>query len=314
MINISRIDLNLFVVFNAIYTEGGITRASEALKLTQPAVSHALGRLRAIVDDPLFMRKGHGMLPTPIAHELIGPVRRAISEIEASLSQLSAFDPNTSQREFRIGMRPLVESAVVPELMLRIRSSAPRIRIASEHHERADFQAELASGTLAAVIDVLVPLTHNIRSQRLAGGKMLVLARRGHPAVQGSISLDSYLTQGHVLASSRKTGPGREDIELSRLGLQRQIKLRCQQFSTACKVVSTSDLLLTMPEHYAHLTNQPLDNQLLPFPIDVVAQDIFLYWHANAENDRANQWLRKNIAATFQADNEAATIRSAIER
>ena len=304
MINISRIDLNLFVVFNAIYTEGGITRASEALKLTQPAVSHALGRLRAIVDDPLFVRKGHLMAPTPIAHELIGPVRRAISEIEGSLSQLSAFDPTTSQREFRIGMRPIVESAAIPELMLRISNTAPGIKIASEHHERADFQSELASGTLAAVIDVLAPLSHNIRSQRLAGGKLLVLARADHPVVQGSLSLETYLAQDHVLASSRKTGLGVEDMELSRLGLQRRIKLRCQHYSTACKVVSTSDLLLTMPEHYAHWTNEPLANQLIPFPVDVVAQDIFLYWHTSTENDRANQWLRENIAATFQSNGD----------
>jgi DNA-binding transcriptional LysR family regulator len=306
MINISRIDLNLFVVFNAIYTGGGITRASETLKLTQPAVSHALGRLRAIVDDPLFLRKGHGMVPTPIAHELIGPIRRAISEIEGSLGQLSAFDPLTSQREFRIGMRPIVESAAIPELMMRIQHRAPGVSITSSRHQRADFQSELANGALAAVIDVLVPLAHNIRTRRLAGGKMIVVARRDHPQVQGSISLEDYLTQGHILASSRKTGPGLEDVELSRLGLQREVKLRCQQYTTACDTVSMTDLLLTMPEHFAHLTNQALNNQLLPFPIDVVAQDIFLYWHANAEHDRANQWLRENIAATFQTSNDAS--------
>lgn len=301
MINISRIDLNLFVVFDAIYTEGGITRASEVLKLTQPAVSHALARLRTLVDDPLFVRQGHSMSPTPVAHELIGPVRRAIAEIEGSLSQLSRFDPQTSQREFKIGMHAIVELATLPALMDLMADKAPGIQISSVYHNRADFQTHLTSGKLAAAIDVLVPVTHNIHTQRLAGGKMVVVARKDHPVVQGSISLETYLAQEHVLSSSRMEGPGMEDIELSRLGWARRIKLRCQHYWTACKIVSTSNLLLTMPERYARAANTPLNNQLLPFPIAMNARDIYLYWHASVQSDQANRWLRGNIVASFAA-------------
>lgn len=299
MKNISRIDLNLFVVFDAIYTEGSITRASEALALSQPAVSHALGRLRSLVDDPLFVRVGHRMSPTPVARELIGPIRRAIGEIDGSLRQLERFDPLTSQREFAIGMRPIVESTAIPELLQRTRLAAPGVRLAAVHHNRADFQSDLTSGALAAVVDVLLPLTHDIHNLRVAGGAMVVVARQDHPVVQGSISLETYLAQEHILASSRKTGPGIEDMELSRLGVQRRIALRCQHFWTACKVVSTSDLLFTMPERYARATNGLLGNQLIPFPIAVSAHDIFLYWHASADNDPANRWLRDAIIATF---------------
>ncbi len=299
MINISRIDLNLFVVFDAIYTEGGITRASEILKLTQPAVSHALARLRTLVDDPLFVRQGHRMSPTPVAHELIGPVRRAIAEIEGSLSQLSRFDPQTSRREFKIGMHAIVELATIPALMQRIGDAAPGIQISSVYHNRGDFQTYLTNGKLAAVIDILVPVTHNIHKQRLAGGKMVVVARKDHPVVKGSISLETYLAQDHVLSSTRMEGPGMEDMELSRLGWARRIKLRCQNFWTACKIVSTSDLLLTMPERYARAANAPLNNQLLPFPIPMNARDIYLYWHASVQSDQANRWLRDNLIASF---------------
>jgi DNA-binding transcriptional LysR family regulator len=299
MKNISRIDLNLFVVFDAIYTEGTITRASEALKLTQPAVSHALGRLRDLVNDPLFVRKGHVMAPTPVARELIAPIRRAIGEIDGTLRQLVAFDPLTSQREFRIGMRSIVEATAMPELMRQIRDAAPGVQVSSVYHTRSDLHSDLSSGALVAVVDILLPLGHNIRNQRLAGGPMVVVARKDHPVVQGSINLESYLEQEHVLASSRKTGLGLEDMELSRLGFQRRIKLRCQHYWTACKVVSTSDLLLTMPELYARATNEPLANQLIPFPIQVSAHDIFLYWHASAENDPANRWLRDNVIASL---------------
>jgi DNA-binding transcriptional LysR family regulator len=299
MKNISRIDLNLFVVFDAIYTEGSITRASEALALSQPAVSHALGRLRTLLADPLFVRVGHAMAPTAVARELIGPIRRAIGEIDGSLRQLSRFDPLTSQREFTIGMRSIVESTAIPELVRLTHAAAPGVQISAVHHNRADFQSDLTSGALAAVVDVLLPLTYDIHNLRVAGGAMVVVARKDHPIVQGSISLETYLTQEHILASSRKTGLGIEDMELSRLGVQRRISLRCQHFWTACKVVSTSDLLFTMPERYARATNGPLDNQLIPFPIAVSAHDIFLYWHAGADNDPANRWLRENIIATF---------------
>ncbi len=300
MKNISRIDLNLFVVFDAIYTEASITRASEVLALSQPAVSHALARLRTLVDDPLFVRTGHTMQPTPVARELISPVRRAIAEIDGSLRQLSAFDPGTSRREFTIGMRSIVESTAIPDLMQQISGSAPGIQVSAVHHSRTDFQSDLTSGALAAVVDVLLPLTHDIHNLRLVGGAMVVVARNDHPVVQGHISLQTYLAQEHVLASSRKTGPGIEDMELSRLGYQRRVKLRCQHYWTACKVVSGSDLLFTMPERYARATNGPLGNQLIPFPMEVSAHDIFLYWHASAEHDQANRWLRNNIIATFQ--------------
>lgn len=299
MINISRIDLNLFAVFDAIYTQGGITRASETLCLSQPAVSHALGRLRELVGDPLFVRHGNTLKPTPVAHELIVPIRRALGEIEGSLNRLSAFDPGRSEREFRIGIRQIVETAAIPSLMEEIKDTAPAVRIAAVHHNRDGYQTQLTTGTLDFVIDVLLPATHNIHHQHLSGGKMIVVARKGHPAVSGGLTMEAYLQQDHILTSSRPTGLAAEDRELSRIGLQRRIKLRCQHYWTACKVVSNSDMLLTMPERYAQTANESLGNLIVPFPIELPAQDLFLYWHASAENDPANQWLREQIFRSF---------------
>jgi DNA-binding transcriptional LysR family regulator len=300
VINISRIDLNLFVVFDAVYSERGITRASETLKLSQPAISHALGRLRKLVGDPLFIRQGNAVTPTPLAHELIGPIRRALAEIQSSLLQLSAFDPKVSQREFKIGMRHIVESATIPSFMDRIIQAAPNVKISSVHHNRADFHNQLSTETIAAVIDVLLPPTHNIHHKFLSGGKMVVVARAGHPAVGDSIDMDTYLKHDHILVSSRRVGPAHEDNEMARLGFQRKVKLRCQHYWTACTVVSNSDMLLTMPARYAHAINDPLGNKVVPFPIDVSALDLFLYWHASADNDPANRWLREQIIAHFQ--------------
>lgn len=298
--NLSRIDLNLFVVFDAIYSEGGITRASDSLKLSQPAVSHALNRLREVVGDPLFTRQGNAMIPTAMAHELIGPVRRALGEIGGSLNQLSTFDPSVSHREFKIGMRPLIETMIIPKLIEAIGTAAPHVRISTVHYSRADFQTQLASGSLAAVIDVMQPITHIINHKYLGGSKMAVLARQGHPAVQGSISMETYLEQYHVVASSRRFGPALEDYELTRLGFQRRIKVRCQHYRTACHAVRVSDMLLTIPERFARAVNEGMGNQVVPFPVDLPTHDFFLYWHTSTDNDPGNRWLRDQIFAIYQ--------------
>jgi DNA-binding transcriptional LysR family regulator len=104
-VHLSRIDLNLFVVFDTIYTEGGITRASKRLSLTQPAISHALGRLRELFDDPLFIRQSKAMIPTPLARVMIDPVRQSLRGFEATLKRVDRFDPATARKHFTVGMR-----------------------------------------------------------------------------------------------------------------------------------------------------------------------------------------------------------------
>src|SRR4051812_8816197 len=113
---LSEIDLNLLVVFEAIYREGNLTRAAKKLHLTQPALSHALSRLRKMFGDPLFARTGRAMVPTPFARNLVGPVREALSTLERGLFPNQAFAPETARRRFIVGMREVLEAFVLPEL------------------------------------------------------------------------------------------------------------------------------------------------------------------------------------------------------
>lgn len=298
--HISRVDLNLFTVFEAIYTEGSVTRASQKLNLTQPAISHALGRLRQMFDDPLFVRQGHAMVSTPLARSIIEPVRRSLRGLEVTLNGLHAFDPATTPKRFNIALRDVLEATILPPLMLRTRQSAPMVDIAASHVDRRELESEMAAGTLDAAIDVLLPLPNDIMRTRIYQDSTVVVARKGHPAIDGRIDLDTYLKQDHILASSRRHGPGLEDFELSRFGLERRIRLRCQHYFAACRVVSQTDLLLTMPGRYAAIANQQFDNQVLPFPLEVPAFDVFLYWHANVDNDPANRWLREQVVQSIR--------------
>ena len=300
VMHLSRVDLNLFVVFEAIYAEGGITRASQRLNLSQPAISHALGRLRRLFGDTLFARHGHLMTPTPLARQMIEPVRQSLRQLGATLSKADHFDAGNTTKRFTIGMRDVLEAALLPKLMRTIAASAPRIDVNSVRAVRADLESELSAGTLDAALDVLLPLPEEIRRQRLGVEYLVVVARRRHPRARAGLDLDTYLAQEHIVVSQRRRGMSAEDFELSRHNLRRRVRLRCQHYFAACRVASETDLILTMPERYARLINNQFANQLLPFPLKVPAYDSYLYWHANADTDPANIWLRQQLLLTWQ--------------
>ena len=290
--HISRVDLNLLVVLDTIYTEGGITKAAEKLHLTQPAISHALARLRDLFNDPLFERQGHRMVPTALTKRLIDPLRGSLQSIGSLLNDTQSFEPASASKRFVIGLRDFMESTVMPPLMRALAAEAPGIEVSSVRANRRSLESELAAGTLDMAIDVLLPLSDAVKVKRISVDGMAVVARKGHPAIDGAIDLDTYLAQRHILVTSRRQGPGFEDIELRRMGVQRQVALRCQFYFAACRTVSQTDLVLTMPESYAHMANRQFGNQVMAFPAPLSSMDAYMYWHASAENDAANRWLR----------------------
>ncbi|MEX2490111.1 MAG: LysR family transcriptional regulator, partial [Pseudomonadales bacterium] len=154
---LSNIDLNLFVVFDAIYTEGNLTRAGEIIGITQPAVSNSLSRLRKLFDDPLFVRTAEGMVPTPVAQNIIGPVRQALGLMRSSVQENEEFDPSRSNKRFRVSMTDLSQAIILPYLFGRIKREAPLLAIDCYHVHRRDLNVELASGNLDFAVDI--PLT-----------------------------------------------------------------------------------------------------------------------------------------------------------
>jgi DNA-binding transcriptional LysR family regulator len=273
------------------------------MNLTQPAISHALNRLRQLFDDPLFERQGHVMVPTPQARSIIDPVRQSLRGFEVTLNGAERFDAATSGRSFSLALRDVLEASVLPPLMARMAQDAPTVGLNTLQVGRRELESDLAAGTLDAAIDVMLPLSNEIRRTLLAADQTVVLVRRGHPLVQDGqgMDLDGYLALEHIQTSSRRRGPGLEDFELSRLGLQRRVRLRCQHYFAACRVVSQTDLALTMPERLARVVNQQFGNQILPFPLQMPSLDIYLYWHANIDTDPAGQWLREQIIEAMRA-------------
>jgi DNA-binding transcriptional LysR family regulator len=306
-VHLSQVDLNLFVVLEAIYREGNITRAGQQLNLTQPAISHALKRLRDLLQDPLFVRQGPHMVPTPFTRNMIEEVRQALQILEVNLSQSRNFVPENMRRNFHLSMWEYAEALILPFLLRRLTHAAPGMSITTSRVKRRDLETELASGSADLAIDIPMTTSDRIRHKRLLNEPFVVIARHGHPAIHDRLDLDTYLAQRHIQVSSRRHGPSLIDIELSRRGLHRQVFLRSQHNLTACMVVSKTDMLLTLPERHAQLLNTDLANQVYPFPLPAPRLEAHLYWHESVENDQANRWLREEIEKVLAVNAPSAT-------
>ena len=303
--HLSQVDLNLFVVLEAIYREGNLTRAGQQLNLTQPAISHALKRLRDLLQDPLFVRQGPHMVPTPFTRNMIEQVRQALQILEVNLSQSRNFVPEHTRRNFHLSLWEYAEALILPPLLRRLTHAAPGMSITTSRAKRRDLETELASGSVDLAIDIPMTMSDRIRHKWLLNEPFVVIARQGHPAIADKLDLDTYLGQRHIQVSSRRHGPSLVDIELSRRGLRRQVFLRSQHNYTACMVVSETDMLLTLPGRHALLLNTGLMNQVHPFPLQTPRLEAHLYWHERVENDPANRWLREEIEKVLDPEPRA---------
>ena len=291
---LNRLDLNLLHVFDTIYREGSLTRAAKALHLTQPAVSHSLSRLRDHFNDPLFTRQGNQMVPTPLARRFLESMRPGLTQIQNSVNQFHAFDPATQRKTYSLGLRDILESTFLPALMKRL-TEYPELEVVSQRIARREMETQLAAGKLDFAVDVLLPVSNQTAHELLRRDRLVVLARKGHPIARDTLTMEDYLNARHVLVSSRTEGPGIEDFELSRLGVRRNIRLRCQHYFAACRVVEETDLVLTMPETYARIIAGRDGFVIMTPPADLPGLDVHLYWHKAYEKEPALTWFREPL-------------------
>jgi DNA-binding transcriptional LysR family regulator len=296
-----KIDLNLFTVFEAIYTEGSLTRAAERLNLTQPAISHALSRLRDKVDDPLFIRNGHKMQPTAAAQNLFPEVQQALGQLNQALQKAHKFEPATADKIFKIAMGDLIEATLLVPLVNKLEQSAPNLKIASVVLDRKEVDVKLAGGELDFVVDILRPSKDTIHQAKLVEDELVVLINKNH-YLKPTISEQDYMSAKHILVSSRPSGPSLVDYAMSSLGFNRNIGLRCQHYFSACQVTNESNFMLTIPKRYAMVLCSKFSNiELRAMPFTTADIDLYLYWHHNHDENPGNQWLR-SILRTEMGD------------
>ncbi|GHE90856.1 LysR family transcriptional regulator [Thalassotalea profundi] len=288
---LNRVDLNLFIIFEAIYREKNISKVAALLNLTQPAVSNALSRLRQTFNDKLFIRSPKGMIPTPIADNIIADVRKALTLLGDSVGSSTEFEAISSNKTFKLGMNDLTESLTLPSLMKIIQCEAPNTFLTCYYLDRKKATQDLKSGALDLLIDAA---SYNVEElHQLSLGKLTyVLAMRSnHPLVSKQITFEDYLRAEHLHVSSRRGGKGQMDIALQALGYLRNIKMRVQNYQVAAQIIHGTDLVWTVPKIFAEAKGLTFFE--LPFKVEPMPWN--LYWHRSATEDPANIWMREKI-------------------
>ncbi len=286
-----KLDLNLFVVFEAIYDKRNLTRAAEMLFITQPAVSNALARMRKAFADPLFVSTPTGMVPTPLSENIIGRVREALQLLETSATEGDVFVPAASERTFRLSMPDLTEAILLPALGEVLQQQAPGMRIESYFTPRSEVAAALATGKIDFAIDVPLIDDPQLHQAPLGSDRYACMLRHDHPFAADTLTMDDYLALGHIQVSSRRQGSGLVNAELHKLGKRRQMQMRVQHYMVAPLIALRTDLALTAPVQLL----QRYDARILelPFPLPNLAWH--LYWHRSGEQDQANRWVRGEV-------------------
>ncbi len=297
--NLHRIDLNLFAVFDAIYTAGSLTKAADVLCITQPAVSNSLARLRDMLNDPLFVRTGHSMTPTPVAQNIIVPAREALELLRKSVQQSHVFEPAISAKSFNFASRDLLEVSIMPRLMSRLQSLAPNITLTNYEIAKGQVVSSMASGNLDFYADASTFTDIHLKKQLIATDRFVAMARKNHPHIKNELTLDNFLTLGHINVSNRKSGAGPIDVALDKLGKKRQIVMRGQHFLTVPSALAKTDLIACIPYHLA----KHYDLAMYEIPFDIPPIEYFLYWHVSADHDSAHRWMREQIAEVAKAYN-----------
>jgi len=299
------LDLNLLVVFNQLLLDRSASIAAEKLGLTQPAVSNALKRLRAALQDDLFLRTSRGMEPTPYALHLSEPVIYALNALQTAFNTRDSFDPLSSTRTFQIAMTDIGEMYFMPPLMAALAKEAPGVRISTVRPHTGNLRDDMASGTVDVALGLLPNLQAGFFQRRLFRHPYVCVFREDHPVAKAPLTLKQFCELDHVGVLAANTGHGEIDGLLERAGIQRHLKLMLPHFIAVGHVLQTTDLIATLPERFAERCRVPFGLVTSPHPVKLPEIAINLFWHAKFNRDPANIWLRQRLVELF-ADSEVA--------
>jgi LysR family transcriptional activator of mexEF-oprN operon len=294
--NLSRLDLNLLVAFDALLAEGSVTRAAERVGIGQPSMSHALGRLRTLLKDELFVRAPEGVRPTPRALALAEPIRGALCVIQGTLLQEQGFDPAEAERSFLLGMPDSIEIALLPRLMAHLEATAPKVRVRVRAIDRFDVLEQLDRDRLHLGIGLFTEGEVRHKRRRLYGANYLCLYDPARLPLEPPITLEDYVAVPHVLGSPRGDAHGVVDDALAPLGLKRTIAVTTPHFAAVPFHLKGARLLSTVPQPAARIFAERFGLRASPVPVALPDVDVAMLWHASYDHDAAHRWLRGTVA------------------
>ncbi len=298
------LDLNLLRVLRTVYATRNVTKAAQTLFTTQSAVSNALRRLRERLDDPLFIRGGDGMVPTALVQSLIGPIESGLGGIEAALRDTRAFDPQTSDRLFRVLGNDLAQMVFMPPLLRHLAGVAPDVRLETVDIPLDEARHAMSEGMIDIAVGNWPEIGSDYRRRNLFSETFVVLMSQSNPLAAGTLSVGDYLAARHV-----DYRPGGEsypvlmralDTLLMARSATRRIVFTARHGLGLAAVIADSDMLLTIPGRLAASMTARLDALVSkPFPYPTPRFTISAQWHVRSDHDPAVCWFRDQFVTLF---------------
>ena len=312
-----QLDMNLLGVLEALLETQSTKAAALRLGVSQPTVSFSLKKLRAALDDPLFIRTSHGLQPTPAALRLRGPLTQIFAIVREDVLAPPQFDPVTTEREFVFGMSDVSEAVFLPTLSRHLLERAPRATVRAAPLDRASLENHLASGTIDLAFGDFAGIDKAaLFQQRLFYRKFVCIMGATNPlAARGRLTLKQFAAADHAVVD-RGVARSAPEAALARMGIRRRIRLYCSSFLSVPSILRETSLIMVVPEDIARILAEPGVIRILPLPFASPNLHVKQLWHRRFHNDPANQWLRAETAQLFMNGpmTEAATGRRSTAR
>ncbi|MCF8476398.1 MAG: LysR family transcriptional regulator [Pseudolabrys sp.] len=293
-INLKNVDLNLLVIFEAVYTSNNISRAAQQLGMSQSAVSNALARLRGLIDDQLFVRHPRGVEPTGKAREMIRPVREALGLIGRQFGNDGNFDLTTYQRQFRIVMVDSLELTLMPGIVETLVEQAPGVSIECVQGT-AKFAEDIRAGSIDLACFPFPINTTDIVAKPLGPIDIVVISRRNHPAIKKPLDLETFKKLPHIALGLELRGMMNIEKSLVAEHISRRIVYLAAKVWSIAPMVSRTGLIGMLPRKYVNEISRDLEIDIHEVPIQLPQEHTYLMWHVNSEHDAGHRWLRESM-------------------
>ncbi len=288
--DILSLDIRLLLAFDALIVERGVTRAAQRLGLTQQGLSGQLAKMRAVFGDPLFVREGAGVTPTPQAEQLYPQVLAALSELQA-LVETPVVDPRTFDGVVAVAASDYAIAAILPPLLLRLRAEAPRLRLAVRPVNSATLALEMRERRIDLALTVPQFTPPGLRSHRLFKESYAGAVRADHPLAAGPVDIDRFCAYPHLLVSPDKGDfYGPTDAALTALGRRRDIAVVVPSFAVVADILHSTDLIAVLPERLLARTSRRL--HIFDPPVVVKGFDLHGFWPERLHADPMHRWFR----------------------
>lgn len=299
MDDLKRLDLNLLICFEEIYSAGNVSQAARQMGITQPAMSNALNRLRGTLNDPLFTPIGRGIEPTPRARRLIGPVREALRLLHGGVTDVEQFDPDIDRRHFRIVLLDQLEPLLIAPLLRQLNGNR-NVTIESRPVSNMSVVETLSDGHADLALSIFLKDAVECDCETVGAADIIVAARKNHPKIKGRMTKKKFSEINHVALVQKLRAMTNLDEALRDNDITRHIAYSIQKIWSMPYIIGNTDLIGMLPREFAEEMSKFYPLEIFDLPFRMPEQKIFMTWKKSRTADPANKWLRNCIRHIYQ--------------